>query len=53
MHVPFSVPNNFHTADGRYKPFAELLRRDGYRVEALSQRLSVGKAPPNPFLGAA
>jgi hypothetical protein len=24
--------NNFHTADGRYKPFADLLRRDGYRV---------------------
>ncbi len=26
--------NNFHTATGRYLPFAELLRRDGYRVEA-------------------
>jgi hypothetical protein len=25
---------NFHTAAGRYRPFAELLRRDGYRVEA-------------------
>jgi hypothetical protein len=24
--------HNFHTADGRYLPFAELLRRDGYRV---------------------
>ncbi len=24
--------HNFHTVDGRYKPFAELLRRDGYRV---------------------
>ncbi len=24
---------NFHTADGRYKPFANLLRADGYRVE--------------------
>ena len=24
--------NNFHTADGRYKPFADLLRRDGYAV---------------------
>ena len=23
---------NFHTADGRYKPFADLLSRDGYRV---------------------
>jgi hypothetical protein len=26
--------HNFHTADGRYAPFAKLLRRDGYRVEA-------------------
>ncbi len=25
---------NFHTADGRYLPFAELLRRDGYVVRA-------------------
>ncbi len=24
--------NNFHTAEGRYGPFAELLRKDGYRV---------------------
>ncbi len=24
--------HNFHTVDGRYRPFAELLRRDGYRV---------------------
>jgi hypothetical protein len=24
--------HNFHTVDERYKPFAELLRRDGYRV---------------------
>ena len=24
--------NNFHTADGRYLPFARLLRSDGYRV---------------------
>ncbi len=34
--------HNFHTAEGRYKPFAELLRRDGYRVEALRQRFSAG-----------
>ncbi len=26
--------HNFHTAEGRYAPFAKLLRRDGYRVEA-------------------
>jgi hypothetical protein len=32
--------HNFHTAEGRYKPFAELLRRDGYRVEAMSKRFS-------------
>lgn len=28
---------NFHTAAGRYRPFAELLRRDGYRVGASTQ----------------
>jgi hypothetical protein len=32
--------HNFHTAEGRYKPFAELLRRDGYRVDAFCQPLS-------------
>jgi len=26
--------NNFHTAEGRYKPFATLLRNDGYDVSA-------------------
>jgi hypothetical protein len=26
---------NFHTADGRYAPFADLVRRDGYTVEPL------------------
>jgi hypothetical protein len=25
--------DNFHTADGRYRPFAELLRADGFTVE--------------------
>jgi hypothetical protein len=30
--------HNFHTAEGRYKPFAELLRRDAYRVEAWRQQ---------------
>src|SRR5262245_36982417 len=24
--------NNFHTATGRYKPFADLITSDGYRV---------------------
>lgn len=32
--------HNFHTADGRYKPFAELLRRDGYRVDGLNKPFS-------------
>jgi hypothetical protein len=32
--------HNFHTAEGRYKPFAELLRRDGYRVDGLRQSFS-------------
>jgi len=32
--------HNFHTAEGRYKPFAELLRRDGYRVDGLRQKFS-------------
>lgn len=27
--------NNFHTADGRYKPFADLSRSDGYAVRGL------------------
>lgn len=26
--------HNFHTLEGRYKPFAELMRADGYRMEA-------------------
>lgn len=31
---------NFHTADGRYQPFAELLRRDGYVVKASRLKFS-------------
>lgn len=31
---------NFHTVEGRYKPFAELLRRDGYRVDASKKPFS-------------
>jgi hypothetical protein len=27
--------NNFHTLEGRYKPFADLLRKDGYRLRPL------------------
>ena len=33
---------NFHTADGRYQPFATLLRRDGYDVRA--SKLAFSKA---------
>lgn len=29
--------NNYHTADGRYRPFAELLRGDGYVVESFDE----------------
>jgi hypothetical protein len=29
--------HNFHTADGRYRPFADLLRRDGYRVAGFGE----------------
>ena len=31
---------NFHTAEGRYKPFAELLRRDGYVVRPSATELT-------------
>lgn len=31
---------NFHTADGRYRAFADLARRDGYRVRPLTAPLS-------------
>jgi hypothetical protein len=31
---------NFHTADGRYAPFTALLRRDGFIVTPLRERLS-------------
>jgi hypothetical protein len=31
---------NFHTATGRYLPFAQLLRRDGYVVQACSSRFN-------------
>lgn len=32
--------NNPHTVNGSYRPFAELLRLDGYRVEPLRARLT-------------
>src|SRR5262245_33812588 len=32
---------NFHTASGRYEPFAKLLRNDGYTVRAGTELFSV------------
>ena len=32
--------NNFHTATGRYKPFADLITSDGYRVTPNAQKLT-------------
>lgn len=33
--------HNYHTLDGRYAAFAELLRRDGFRLEASKSEFSV------------
>src|ERR1051325_782228 len=33
--------HNFHTSDGRYKPFVDLISNDGYRV--IRNRQSFGK----------
>ena len=32
--------NNFHTASGRYKPFADLITADGYRVTPNARKLT-------------
>jgi len=32
--------NNFHTLSGRYKPFAEILEKDGYKVRPNSEKFS-------------
>ncbi|HEY0004216.1 MAG TPA: hypothetical protein VGB17_05350 [Pyrinomonadaceae bacterium] len=32
--------NNFHTASGRYKPFADLVTNDGYRITPNKQKFS-------------
>jgi hypothetical protein len=39
--------HNFHTADGRYKPFVDLLMNDGYRV--IRNRKPFAKASLNSF----
>ena len=33
--------NNFHTATGRYKPFADLITNDGYQITPNKQKFSV------------
>lgn len=35
--------NNFHTLEGRYQPFANLLRRDGYKVGKLEGAITPEK----------
>ena len=37
---------NWHTATGRYLPFAELLRRDGYVVESSNSPFGKSLLPP-------
>src|SRR3989440_5708869 len=32
--------NNFHTAGGRYKPFADLITNDGYRITPNKEKFS-------------
>ena len=36
--------NNAHTVDGLYKPFAKLLRKDGYRVAGINSKFDNGLA---------
>jgi hypothetical protein len=36
------APRNFHTASGRYKPFADLLRNDGYTVLSNDSTFTTG-----------
>ena len=56
--------NNFHTASGRYKPFADLITNDGYQVTPNKQKFSretlkgfnllvISNALGNPRMGAA
>src|SRR2546428_10195049 len=32
--------NNFHTASGRYKPFADLMTNDGYQIKPNKEKFS-------------
>jgi hypothetical protein len=42
--------NNFHTREGRYKPFAQLLTSDGYRVRSLTGKISAASLGPADVL---
>ena len=41
--------NNFHTMDGRYKPFADLMRNDGFVVSPNTEVLRNGPRITSPF----
>ena len=38
--------HNFHTADGRYKPFADLIRSDGYIITPNRQPFTAASLKP-------
>jgi len=38
--------HNFHTTTGRYMPFSDFLRRDGYVVKGLSERFTADNIKP-------
>jgi len=42
--------NNFHTADGRYKPFADLITSDGYRITPNRQPFTAAALKPFDIL---
>ena len=42
--------NNFHTADGRYKPFADLIRNDGYVITPNKQPFTPSSLKPFQIL---
>jgi hypothetical protein len=42
--------NNFHTADGRYKPFADLIRNDGYVITPNKQLFTASSLKPFDIL---
>ena len=42
--------NNFHTQSGRYKPFADILIKDGYNVKPYSRKFSLKELPGTKIL---